>query len=663
MNDHHYTLRFRKAEHISCLMYSLLLFGFLMYFTLPLKGEVRLPRLISDGMVLQRDMPITLWGWATPGEKIIIRFGAEEKQVLTDKSGKWKVIIQPRPAGGPFELVVSGTNTIVVRDVWIGDVWLCSGQSNMELPMRRVSWVYPEEIAQANYPQIRYFEVPKQYNFKAPQEELPSGQWVSVNPQQVLSMSAVAYFFAKGIYQKYGVPIGIINASLGGSPIEAWLSEEALTTFPNYLEEGKRFRDSALIASIQQSDRARTQQWYSELQRKDSGYLEPGRPWFLPNIDTKSWGKMTLPGYWNPMPLGKLCGVVWFRKTIQLPDSLAGKPALLILGRIVDADSVFVNGTFVGTTSYQYPPRRYAVPSGVLVAGANTIVVKVIANGYMGGFVPDKPYELVVDKATVDLKGEWLYRVGGIMQPLQPSTFIQWKPMGLYNAMIAPLTYVGLKGVLWYQGESNVERAEEYEMLLSMLINSWRTAFNQPNLPFIYVQLPNFLEPPKEPSESKWALLREAQLKVLKVPNTGMAVTIDVGEWNDIHPLNKKTVGERLVKAALRLAYGDTTTVGCGPLFKSIEIKGNKVYITFSHVDGGLTTLDGKELRQFAIAGADMKFIWARADIEGNRVVVWHESIEHPVAVRYAWADNPEGANLGNREGLPASPFRTDMAK
>ena len=638
----------------------ILLVGFAVCITISAWGEIRLPRLISNGMVLQRDMPITLWGWAAPGEKINIRLHKREANVVADQGGRWKATLMPLPAGGPYEMMFSGTNKIEVNDVWIGDVWLCSGQSNMELPMRRVSWVYPDEISQANYPGIRYFEVPKKYNFNAPQADLSSGQWVSVDPQQVLSMSAVAYFFAKEIHQRYGVTVGIINASLGGSPIEAWLSEEALSGFPGYLNEGRRFRDSSLILSIQQADRQRTQEWYSELQQKDKGYAQPGKEWFLPDIDTKNWVRTSVPGYWNPQPLGKLCGTVWFRREIWIPDSLSGRTALLILGRIVDADSVFINGKFVGTTSYQYPPRRYPVPAGILVVGRNTIAVKVIANSYTGGFVPDKPYELVFDHAKFDLKGEWLCQVGAIAEPLPPQTFIQWKPMGLYNAMIAPLAGFGLKGVLWYQGESNVERSEEYQELLSALISSWRSAFNQPDLPFIYVQLPNFLEPKNEPTESKWALLREAQLKTLNVRHTGMAVTIDVGEWNDIHPLNKKTVGFRLALAARRVAYGDTSIVGTGPIYQSMEVKGNKVVLTFTHVDGGLTTCDGKEPRQFAIAGADMKFVWAHAAIENNQVVVWHESIPHPVAVRYAWADNPDGANLCNQEGLPASPFRTD---
>ncbi|MCX7985532.1 MAG: beta galactosidase jelly roll domain-containing protein [Bacteroidales bacterium] len=629
----------------------------------PVHAEIRLPKLLSDGMVLQREMPVVLWGWASPGEKVQVVISSEKVSTKADQSGRWKVSLSARKAGGPYKLVFRGSNEIVLQDVWFGDVWLCSGQSNMELPMRRVSWVFPKEIEQANYPEIRYFEVPKKYNFDKPQVDLPTGKWISVNPQEVLNISAVAFFFATEIYKKYRIPIGIINASLGGSPIEAWLNEEDLKEFPKYLNEGIRFRDTALVRTIQENDRSRSAKWYAELQRKDKAYAIPGKEWFRQSIDLNGWQKTIVPGYWNPTPLGKLCGVVWFRKEIQIPDSLAHRPALLILGRIVDADSVFVNGKFVGTTSYQYPPRRYQIPEGLLSEGSNTIAVKIISNSYNGGFVPDKPYHLVIGNTKFELSGEWYYQVGCTSEPLSPQTFIQWKPMGLYNAMIAPLSNYRLKGVLWYQGESNVERAEEYEQLLTKLIDSWRTTFSQSQLPFIYVQLPNFLESKNEPSESKWALLREAQLKVLRVPNTAMAVTIDVGEWNDIHPLDKKTVGIRLALAARRLVYGDSSTTGSGPIFRSMEIIGNKVILTFSHVDGGLVAKDGTELRHFAIAGADGKFVWANAIIENDRVVVWHENIPHPVAVRYAWADNPDGANLYNREGLPASPFRTDSIK
>jgi sialate O-acetylesterase len=338
---------------------------------------------------------------------------------------------------------------------------------------------------------------------------------------------------------------------------------------------------------------------------------------------------------------------------------MAGQQAKLILGRIVDADSVFVNGVFVGTTGYQYPPRRYDIPSNVLKEGGNTVVVRVISTIGKGGFVLDKPYELVSGGQTIDLKGDWQYRLGATMDPLASQTFVRWKPVGLYNAMISPLLNYSIKGAIWYQGESNAERPLEYRELFSALICDWRKKWSQGDFPFLFVQLPNFMERIEQPSESNWALLREAQLKTLSLPQTGMAVTIDIGEWNDVHPLNKKDVGKRLALAAQRVAYGDDTIVYSGPIYHSMKIEGNKIVVTFTNTGSGLVAGSG-ELKYFAIAGIDRRFVWAKAKIENNRVVVWSEEVPNPVAVRYAWADNPEGANLYNAEGLPASPFRTD---
>jgi sialate O-acetylesterase len=369
---------------------------------------------------------------------------------------------------------------------------------------------------------------------------------------------------------------------------------------------------------------------------------------------------MRIPGYWSTTGLGKVNGVVWFRRKMSIPSSIIGKEATLILGRIVDADSVFINRHFIGTTSYQYPPRRYSIPSDLLKEGENTIVVRVISNSGDGGFVLDKAYEIAAADTTIDLRGVWQYRLGATMEPLANETFIRWKPLGLYNAMIAPLLNYRMKGVIWYQGESNAGRPEEYRTLLPALIRDWRNNWTQGDFPFLIVQLPNFMESKKEPSESNWAMLREAQLKTLALPNTGMAVTIDIGEWNDVHPLDKKDVGNRLALAAERVAYGDQKIVYSGPIYSAMKIDGNKVFLTFANVGGGLKAKGGKELDCFAVAGPDKKLVWAHAKIVENKVIVWSSQVPNPVAVRYAWADNPETANLYNEEGLPASPFRTD---
>jgi sialate O-acetylesterase len=631
----------------------------LSFMTLSMVAQVRLPRLVSDGMVLQRDAQVKVWGWAAQREKVTVSFHDSVYFATANEKGEWTILLSGLKAGGPFTMTVSASNIITVKDIMIGDVWVCSGQSNMELPVRRVRPLYGKEIASSANPYIRHFTVPQKYDFNAPENDLDSGKWESPNPTAVLNFSAVAYFFGTDLYEKYHVPIGLINTSLGGSPAESWLSEEALKQFPNHLNEAQRFRDANLIRQIESQDKARIDAWYAELWQKDEGYRDSQKPWSETALSTDGWRRMNVPGYWAATELGAVNGVVWFRKDVEVPASMIGKPAELNLGRIVDADSVFINGVFVGTTSYQYPPRWYNLPPNVLKAGPNTVVVRVISNIGKGGFVLDKPYQIVCEGGTIDLKGPWLYRLGARMEPLASQTFIRWKPLGLFNAMLAPLLNYAIKGVIWYQGESNAERPIEYRDLFPAVIRDWRAKWNQGDFPFLFVQLPNFMEAKDQPSESNWALLREAQLRTLSLPRTGMAVAIDIGEWNDIHPLNKKDVGKRLALAAQKVAYADDKVVYSGPIYQSMRIEGNKIIITFTNTGSGLMAR-GEELKCFAIAGSDKRFVWAKAKIENDKVVVWSEMVSNPVAVRYAWADNPEGANLYNAEGLPASPFRTD---
>ena len=622
--------------------------------------EVRLPLLVSDGMVLQRDTPVKIWGWASDGETVTIDFDGKTYRTTAGTDGKWTVTLPGRAAGGPHNMQIIADNHIDLKDILIGDVWVCSGQSNMQLWMGRVKYRYADVIARADNPRIRQFIVPGRYDFQEPQDDVTSGRWVSATPESVLEFTAVGYFFAKALFEKYRVPIGLINASLGGSPAEAWLSEEALKAFPEHLETAKRFRDGAYRNQIMEKDKAVSDAWYGRVQQLDRGMAKGQRPWHEPGYDVSQWATMNVPGYWADEGLGPVNGVVWFRKEIDVPASMTGKPGRLWLGRIVDGDSTYVNGTLVGAVSYQYPPRIYDVPANLLREGKNVIVVRIISNTGRGGFVLDKPYRLEAAGHTIDLKGQWQYKLGATMDPLPAKTFIEWQPLGLYNGMIAPLSNYRIKGVIWYQGESNAGRALEYEKLFPALIADWRAKWNQGDFPFLYVQLANFMEAKGQPSESNWAELRESQLHTLAVPNTGMAVTIDLGEWNDVHPLNKEDVGKRLALAAQRIAYGDDEVVHSGPIYRSMKIEGNKIVLSFPHSGAGLASPGGDELKHFAIAGADKRFVWAKAKVEGNTIVVWNWDVIHPVAVRYAWADNPEGANLYNKEGLPASPFRTD---
>jgi sialate O-acetylesterase len=635
-----------------------LLFSFSIYMTV--FGQVRLPKLISDGMVLQMDANVKIWGWAASNERITLSFNNSAYETIANDSGEWEVKLAKSPAGGPYTLTINASNTISINDILVGDVWICSGQSNMELNMKRVSPIYGSEIADSQNNDIRYFAVPQKYNFNAPQQDITSGVWKSANPENVLNFSATAYFFARELYDKYHVPIGLINASLGGSPAEAWISEEAIKVFPQYYQEAVRFKDSTLIGRIETEDRTRMQDWYNQLTQKDLGYKDPQNTWRKPDLNTAGWATMMVPGYWASTELGAVNGSVWFRKEVIVPADMVGVPAKLNLGRIVDADSVFINGSFAGTTSYQYPPRRYDIPVNLLKEGKNLIVVRIISNSGMGGFVADKQYELVAGDRKVNLTGEWQYRLGAVMEPLAGETFVRWKPVGLFNGMIAPLLNYRIKGVIWYQGESNAGRPYEYRGLFTTLVCDWRRKWAQGDFPFLYVQLPNFMETKTQPSESNWALFREAQLKSLSLPNTGMAVAIDIGEWNDVHPLNKKDVGKRLALVAQKVAYGDEQVVYCGPIYQSMQIDGNRIILTFKNTGSGLMVKGTGALKQFAIAGKDGQFVWAKARIDNDKVIVWNDNILTPASVRYAWADNPAGANLYNQEGLPASPFRTD---
>ena len=621
-----------------------------------LSAQIKLPKLISDGMVLQRNTTLKIWGWASTNETVNINFKGEIYTTVADTEGNWHVKIPAQKAGGSYEMKIKGKNEITIHDILIGDVWICSGQSNMELMMDRVKYKYAAEIASANNSNIRQFTVPDKYNFINQEKDLVAGTWVNASAKNIREFSAVAYFFAKELYAKYKIPIGLINAALGGSPAEAWISEDALVKFPDYYQAIQKFKNIELIKNIELNNSNVNSKWYKELNEADSGLKNN---WRSELINDSDWKQMDVPGYWADTETGNINGSVWFRKKITITRAMAESPVKLELGRIVDADSVFINGQLIGATSYQYPPRRYALLPGILKEGENNIAIRIINNSGRGGFVMDKPYELTNTTDTINLSGNWKYKIGAVMNALPSQTTIRWQPAGLYNAMIAPLLDVAMKGVIWYQGESNADRPKDYVLLMQTLITDWRTKWNQGNFPFIYVQLPNFMEAQTTPQESTWAELRQQQLNTLSVPNTAMVVAIDLGEWNDIHPQNKKDIGIRLALQAKKMAYKEKAIVASGPLYKSMKIQGNKIIIQFTNTGSGLMAKGNSELNHFAIAGKDKKFYWAKATINHSSVTVWNNSVIEPIVVRYAWANNPKSANLYNKEGLPASPFST----
>ena len=644
-------------------------------------GKLKLPRLISDGMVLQRDTEVKIWGWAEKGDTVIVKFAGSIFKSIAGDDGKWETIIRPMPAGGPYTMEISaysngdGTGCIdsgaevgksgaakhiVINDIMAGDVWVCSGQSNMQTPVLRVIEQFGKEVREACCSDIRYFQVPERYDFNDRQIDLEGGCWACPDQNNVLEFSALALFYALEIHKRYSVPVGIINASIGGTPIEAWMSEDSLKDWPLKLDELARCKDGSYIAGVMKSEAEAIAQWFDRLDQLDAGLADSEGCWTGDKCDNSQWPSANLPASWPEIGIRDFYGSIWLKKELEIPVELAGKPAVLRLGTIVDSDAAYINGVEVGATTYRYPPRKYDVPAGIIKGGKNIITIRTVSNAGDGGLVEEKPYSLELGSHIFDLAGEWKYKIGAAMdRPLPGMTFFSYKPAGLFNGMISPLLGYTLKGVLWYQGESNTTAAREYTTLFSRMISEWRSEWKLGNLPFFFVQLANFMRPASEPGPSEWAELREAQMKALDLPDTGMAVAIDIGEWNDIHPVDKMTVAQRLALCARKTAYGEEI-ICSGPLCKDWTIDGSHMTIRFHEETGRLVSKGGEPLRQFSIAGADQKFIWANAVIKDNSVIVWNNEIMEPVAVRYAWADNPEGANLYNEEGLPASPFRTD---
>ncbi len=617
-------------------------------------ANIKLPVLISDGMILQRDTRLKIWGWGAPGEKLVLTFNGNKASAVAGADGKWLLWLPAMKAGGPFTMKIKGNNELTVNDILLGDVWFCSGQSNMELVMGSVNEKYGNEIAEANYPEIRQVFFPHIADVVNIHEDIPDTKWLPALPANVPRFSAAAYFFAKKIYLKYHVPIGIIHSSWGGTPIESWMSTEAIRSFPKYDSLVTKLKDTVYF---NQATKA-VPPVVSPFTEPDQGESGPVK-WYDPTYSPQGWHPFWLPGYWADQGVKNLNGTVWFRKEINVPASMVGVPAKLYIGGVTNTENTFVNGIPTGAVANIYPARRYDLPAGVLKAGRNIIVIKLLNRTGKGGFIPGKEYALSAGDQRIDLRGDWEYKVGQVITPRTTTNFsMQSTATSLYNGMVYPAINYAVKGFLWYQGETNAGRPAEYLQLLPAMITDWRKQWQQGDLPFVYVQLANYMDVQYTPGESAWAELRESQRKTLSLPNTGMAVITDAGDWNDIHPYNKKDVGERLALAAEHLVY-DKNIVYSGPTLESTVKENNKIILTFGNTGSGLLAKGNDALQYFAIAGADKKFVWAKAVIDGNKVIVSHQYITDPVYVRYAWADNPEGANLYNKEGLPASSFET----
>lgn len=637
--------------------HKLIIIAILVFITgLTTSAAVRLPKIISSNMVLQRNVKTPVWGWADKGEKVKISFAGKNYTATANAAGKWIVYMDPLPEGGPYDLTITASNKITLKNILIGEVWVCSGQSNMEWSVSSSNNA-EAEIAAANYPRIRLFTVPKKVS-GLPKDDIENGEWQECSPATVPGFSAVGYFFGRNLQQNLNVPIGLINSSWGGTILETWASEEAVLSIPDFqthMADLKKADLPAMEANFEKMQK----EWNDKMSNGDRGTKEN---WNAAEFNDNSWKTMNLPQLWESAGLN-MDGVVWFRKEIKLDEAEATAGITLNLGAIDDSDNTFVNGKQVGETMNQYSQKRvYNVGANVLKAGVNVIAVKVTDTGGGGGIYGDAADMFYVSaKGKISLAGAWKYEIGVDPGP-NPSSKVgpNAYPTLLFNGMIKPILPYAVQGAIWYQGESNAGRAKQYERIFPLLINDWRKQWNNPNMSFHFVQLANYMASKPEPVNSEWAELRDAQLKTLSLPKTGMAVIIDIGEAKDIHPRNKQDVGYRLSLAARKVTYNQDI-VYSGPVYKSFEKNGNKIVLTFSNIGSGLMAKDKYGyLKGFAIAGDDKKFVWARATIEGDKVVVWSESVSNPVAVRYAWADNPDDANFYNREGLPATPFRTD---
>lgn len=623
------------------------------------RADVRMPLIFSDHMVLQRHAEVKVWGWADPGERIRVNIAGQQHQTRADRQGNWSVNLSPMEAGGPFSMSVAGKNQLAFSDILVGEVWLCSGQSNMQWSVSQ-SANAEEEIQLANFPDIRLFSVPRRMETR-PVDDLESGEWQACLPENVASFSAVGYFFGRHIHRELGVPVGLIHSSWGGTVAETWISREMMLQHDDFAEKVAQAADFDL-ERLQAEARQRVAAWNATIDKEDKG-MQQG--WKDAAFDHNDWKTMKLPALWEQAGLPGLDGVVWFRKSIFLTAGQAQQDLMLNLGPIDDSDYTYINGQLVGSTIDQYnQSRKYSAPAAVLKEGENILTVRVIDTGGGGGLWGD-PAQLyfISGNERVSLAGEWKYEVGlqadappSVQGLSGPNSF----PSLLFNGMINPIVPYTLKGAIWYQGESNAGRAHQYQTLFPNLIEDWRKQWSNPDMPFLFVQLANFMAPSFLPADSEWAELREAQSMTLSVPNTGMAVAIDIGEADDIHPRNKQDVGLRLALNALKLAY-DKDVVHSGPVYKSMRIENGKAYLRFDEVGGGLLIKDKYGyLKGFAVAGPDRVFHWAKAGLDGDEVVISSESVKNPVAVRYAWGNNPDDANLYNLEGLPASPFRTD---
>lgn len=624
----------------------------------PSMADIKLPKIFESNMVLQRNKPVHVWGWADPGEAVAISFNNQIKTTKADKKGNWNINFSEMKAGGPYEMRISGDNQVVLSNLLVGDVWICGGQSNMQWRLDQTGF-QEEDTSWLRKAPIRLFTVHTDMDYM-PKEDLSGSGWKTLSRENINEFSAVAYHFGKFINNELDVPVGLISDNLGATAIETWMSNEALMEFPQFEKViGEIVRNGKNFETLRKDFEKKKSKWYNKNYFKGKGVEEK---WYKPETDISDWKPIKVAGNtWEEEPdLKDHDGAVWFRTTFDLPEGYTQETFHLGLSQIDDYDIVWVNGEKVGETFGRHNHRNYTIPTEILRPEGNILVVRVFDKGGLGGFTTSAFWGSDI------VRGDWKFTKGITIDSTKfpgvelPNATPFSSPSVLFNACIAPLTPLAIKGVIWYQGESNADRAYEYRELFPAMIRDWRKHFNQGDFPFLFVQLANYMEETDTPKNDSWAELREAQSMALKLPNTGMATAIDIGEAMDIHPKNKAEVGRRLGLSALKVAYGKDV-VFSGPTFRDMIIEDGKVKVNFTNTGVGLVSKDKYGyIHGFQIAGSDKRFYWAKAYIEGESVVLKAEEVETPVAVRYAWSSNPGKLDLYNAEGLPAVPFRSD---
>ena len=636
-----------------------------------------------DGMVIQRNADVKVWGFAKEGTHLKLEFDGGIYEAYADTTGEFIFNIRTGSAKGPYSMTISSDScSETINDILVGDVYIASGQSNMELRIERTIDLVGKELDDINYPMIREFRVPEQIKFGEYDRQFYGGAWLKASEKEdILNMSAAAFHFARQIFENEGVPVGIINNSIGGTPIEAHLPEETLAKYKIYDDEIKSCCDAEYVKKVQEDDIAAMNDWYERLDEKDSGIVNGEPVYAKDGYDDTDWENIMVPGTFHDTELKDFHGSLWFRKEFEIPDDFLIEDVMLRLGAMIDADRVYLNGTLVGVTEYMYPPRRYPLKNGILKHGKNVLAVRLIINRGTGGFVKDKKYclqgkeyiyegsyagcacmpkdaDVMNGRWEFDLSGLWKYIKGAEMEVLPQMTFFQYKPTGLYNSMMKPLEKYAFKGGLWYQGESNADSPKRYISLMKDLIACWRKWFGE-ELPFFYVQLPQFDDPAAKEMQDGWYEFREAQRQVLEVPNTAMIVAIDIGESNDLHPQNKEMIGKRLALAALNMIYGKNVEYS-GPAVECVygDDVENTVTVEFTHCDEGIDIVNDN-YGYFEVCGNDS--VWTKVTgftATGNKIVLScpKTGVKY-TKVRYAWFNNPGRPPVYNTAGLPASPF------